>query len=189
MTIKERMDKFDSDFAKLKNNREKVPLETLQAKYAKSYQALVNSIKAYAEWFTAEYIKCLSNSWPLSEQDTVGNEWLQKKQAAVLQRERQSGGLYDQQIVALVDRLDLDGFYYLVWQLYNRLEVEAFDPYWQRHCRWVGQSENRWIYNDIIKKFWYPPGKSEHWPNGVWIDSEYHAYGTNYPPHIKEDSQ
>ena len=187
MTVKERLDKFDSDFAKLKNNRANVPLEILQTQYAKSYTALVDDIIDFAGWFTAEYIKSLSDCWPISDRDTAGNEWLQKKQAAILQRERHPGGLYDQQVAALVDRLDLDRFYDLVWRLYNRLETEAFDPYWQRHCRWVGQPGNRWVYNDIIKKFWYPPGKSENWPDGVWMDNEYHAYGTNYPPHMKAD--
>lgn len=180
---------FEQAFQKLKSNREKVPLEQLTTRYAKAYTALVDEVKAGAEWFTGCYIKTLSDSWPLSEKDTAGNEWLQKKQAAILQRERQPGGLYDQQIAALVDQLDIDRYYDLVWQLYNRLEIEAFDPYWQRHNYWVGNPGHRWVYNDIIKQFWYPPGKNDHWPDGCWINSQYQVYSTNYPPHIAESKE
>lgn len=180
---------FEQAFQKLKSNREKVPLEQLTTRYTKAYTALVDEVKAGAEWFTGCYIKTLSESWPLSERDTAGNEWLQKKQAAILQSERQPSGLYGLQITALIDQLDIGRYYDLVWQLYNRLEVEAFNPYWQRHNHWVGKPGHRWIYNDIIRQFWYPPGKSDHWPDGCWINNQHQVYSTNYPPHIAEDKE
>lgn len=75
----------------------------------------------------------------------------------------------------------------LVWEIYNRLEVEAFDPYWQRHNRWIGPPDRRWIYNDIIKKFWWP--KKEKYPaSGCWINQDYTGHDTRFPPHIKEDT-
>ena len=41
MDTKAYMDEFKVRFAKLKSNREKIPLEQLTTKYAKAYNALV----------------------------------------------------------------------------------------------------------------------------------------------------
>lgn len=179
--------KFEQDFHRLKTNREKIPLEQLTTRYERAYTALTEEVKIGAEWFTSAYIQALTGAWPLHSKDEAGNVWLRKKETLILQQERQPGGIYEQQISALLDRLELNTFYDLVYQLYARLEAEAFDPYWQRHNRWVGKPGNRWIYNDIIKRFWYPPGKSDRWPKGVWMDNEYHAYMTCHPPHIQPD--
>ena len=179
--------KFEQDFHKLKTNREKIPLVQLTTRYERAYTALTNEVRNGAAWYTDTYIQTLVASWPLHEKDEAGSSWLENKKASILRQEHQSGGLYDQQVAALLDKLDLDSFYDLVYQLYARLETEAFDPYWQRHNRWVGKPGNRWIYNDIIKRFWYPPGKSDRWPKGVWMDNEYHAYMTCHPPHIQPD--
>ena len=46
MTDGERLQKFDADFQKLKKNREKVPLEQLQTRYADAYNALVAEVQA-----------------------------------------------------------------------------------------------------------------------------------------------
>lgn len=181
------MQKFEQDFHRLKINREKIPLEQLTTRYERAYTALTDDVRAGAKWYTDNYIQTMVATWPLYEKDEAENAWLEKKKASILRQEHQSGGLYDQQVAALLDKLDLDSFYDLVYQLYARLETEAFDPYWQRHNRWVGKPGNRWIYNDIIKRFWYPPGKSDRWPKGVWMDNEYHAYMTCHPPHIQPD--
>ena len=44
MTTKERFEKFDEDFARLKGNREKVPLEVLQTRHKKAYDRLVGDV-------------------------------------------------------------------------------------------------------------------------------------------------
>lgn len=127
MTKVKRLRKFRADFAQLQRNREKVPLEQLQTRYAQAYNALVAEVKAGGDWYADTYIKTL--------------------------------------------------------------EREAFSPYWNRHNRWTGEPGNRWIYNDIIKRFWVPPGKVERWPRGAWIDSEYKIYTSNWPPQIKENTE
>jgi hypothetical protein len=178
---------FDRAFQKLKGNREKVPMEQLTTRYAKAYNQLVSEVAALGEWFILEYTRHLTDAFPLHPKDTAGNDWLRKKQQAIIQDERKEGGIFDQAREALIDQLDQNAFFDLCYQLYHRIEQEAFDPYWKRHCRWVGKPGNRWIYNDVTRRFWYPPGRSDKWPQGVWIDSQYNAFNSNYPPNIKED--
>jgi hypothetical protein len=182
-----KMEDFNRAFLKLKGNREKVPLEQLTTRYAKAYNQLVEEVSALGEWFISEYIAQLTGAFPLHPEDTAGNEWLREQQQAIIQDERKEGGIFAQARAALIDQLNIDAFFNLSYQLYHRIEQEAFDPYWQRHCRWVGEPDNRWIYNDVTGHFWYPPGKSDQWPQGVWIDNQYNAYTTNYPPNIKEN--
>lgn len=83
--------------------------------------------------------------------------------------------------------LDREEFEQLVFERYARCEQEAFDPYWQRHNRWTGETRNRWIYNDIIRRFWLPPGRNPDFPNGAWIDSSYQVYTSSWPPDIGAD--
>ena len=189
MTVKERFAKFDADFERLKRNREQVPLQKLQTTYAEPYNALVAEITAYADWYAEQYLGTLLPHLPRHPKDTAGNEWLDKRIAAILQQEARPGGLVEKRRAALIDRLDKEEFELAVYQIYERCLEEAFDPYWQRHNRWVGKPENRWIYNDIIERFWLPPGKDAHWPDGAWIDKDYNVYTTNWPPHIKEDTE
>lgn len=188
MTIKERFAKFDADFERLKKNREKVPLDKLQTIYAEPYNALVAEITAYADWFAEEYLNALLPHLPRHPKDTVGNEWIDRKIAVILREEAQPGGLAEKRRSALVDNLDKEEFEMAVYRLYERCLNEAFDPYWQRHNHWVGKPENRWIYNDIIERFWLPPGKDARWQRGAWIDSQYKVFTTNWPPRIKEDT-
>ncbi len=77
MTTSERFKKFDADLARLKSNREKIPLEQLTTRYAKAYNALVADLEEFAEWFTGEYIKTLAI--PRHPNDEAGNAWLQQK--------------------------------------------------------------------------------------------------------------
>ena len=144
-------------------------------------------ITADADWFADKYLETLATAWPRHPRDTAGNDWLDRKVAAILQQEAQPGGRAERWRAALIDSLDMAAFEQLVWERYDRCEREAFDPYWQRHNRWVGPPENRWIYNDIIKKYWWPP--DEAWPLGCWFDSTTREpYGSNWPPRIKEET-
>lgn len=187
MTDGERLKKFDADFDRLKKNREKVPLEQLRTRYADAYNALVAEVEAGAAWFADTYIKLLVDHFPRHQKDTAGNEWLDRRLAAIRAEEEKPGGRVERYRAALIDRLDMEEYRQLVWEIYNRLEVEAFDPYWQRHNRWTGKPGNRWIYNDIFKKFWHPP--CEKYPSGGWINSDYTGWDGRFPPNIGEDTQ
>lgn len=180
----QRLKRFHADFEKLRHNREKVPLQQLQTKYARSYNTLVAEVIDGADWFFRKYMETLA--FPTHPQDTAGNEWLAKQISAITAEERNPGGLVERYRAALVDRLDMDEYENLVWQSYDRRLREAFDPYWQRHCRWVGEPGNRWIYNDIFKKFWLSP--CEGYPAGGWINNDYSGWDGRFPPHLKEET-
>lgn len=186
-TVKERLDAFDRAFKKLKANREKVPLEILRTKYAAPYEATVKAVLEGADWFADEYIRVLD--FPRHPADKAGNEWLQRKIDAIIKQEAKPGGLVEQYWAALIDRLDRDEYETLVWKRYDRLLREAFDPYWQRHNRWTGKPGNRWIYNDIFKKWWYSPERRGNGATcGYWINSDYTGSDMRYPPGIGDDT-
>ena len=189
MTDSERMASIESDFEKLKRNREKIPLQKLQTTYAKSYYTLSETLTRGADWYADQYLTLLVDNWPRHEKDTGGNEWMDRKVAAIIEEENQPGGLRDRWRKALIIDLDWPQFVQLIYERYARCEREAFDPYWQRHNKWVGEPGKRWIFNDIIQRFWLPPGKDDHWPNGAWIDSKYNVYNTNWPPAIGDDKE
>lgn len=176
---------FTAAFEKLKHNREKVPLDQLQTRFGKSYRQLVQEIERYAEWFMEQYL--LSLEFPRNPRDEAGNQMLQKNIDKIIEEERRPGGLYHQQRAALIDRLDLDEFYTLVYKLYERIFFEAYGPYWTQHSQSVKNPATGkvWIYNDIIRKYWLPP--SEKYPEGCWIDSNRQVHFVGWPPHIKEE--
>lgn len=187
MTDKERLEKFDADFAKLQHNREKVPLEKLQTEYAKPYNALVAELQSEADWWADKYLECLM--FPMHLKDTDGNNWLLKKIRTIREQEDQPGRLRDQWRAALIDKLDRPAFEELVYRRYERCLNEAFDPYWQRHCRWAGEQGNRWIYNDIFKKWWWPAHDDPRYGHvgGMWIKSDYTDGDGRFPPDIGPD--
>lgn len=184
MTDREWLDKFNADFQKLQHNREKIPLDQLRTRYARSYNALLEEVIQDADWFAARYRECLA--FPRHPEDKAGNEWLDKRLAAILEEENRPGGRVERYRAALTDRLDRDEFEQLVWEIYDRMEREAFDPYWQRHNRWVGEQGNRWIYNDIIKKYWYGPERRGEGKTGFWINIDYTGEDSRFPPNIGE---
>ena len=83
----QRLERFHADFQKLKNNREKVPLQQLTTRYARSYNTLVAEVMDGAVWF---YRKCveLEEDFPTYPEDTAGNEWLAKCLAAIGEGEK-----------------------------------------------------------------------------------------------------
>jgi len=188
MTDGERLQKFNADFARLRHNREKVPLEQLRTRYAKAYNDLMAEVRAGADWFADTYIKALA--FPRQPEDRAGNEWLDKKIAAILEEERRPGGRMEQYRAALANNLDRPAFEHLVWEIYDRLEREAFMPYWNRHCRRVGEPGNQWVYNDITKKWWYSPERQGSEDTcGFWACSDRTGRDSRFPPDMKEDAQ
>ena len=187
MTDSELIAKFEDDFGKLVRNREQVPMDKLRTTYKKSYDALVTVITEFADWFADRYLQTMIDSWPRHERDVAGNEWMERRINVILDQENQPGGLREQWRAALIDRLDKEEYQRLVWQRYELLEKKVFDPYWQRHNRWRGEPGNRWIFNDIIQRFWLPPGENEKYPDGAWINSKFEVYATSWPPNIGPD--
>ena len=184
MTVKEHFDRFDALFAKLQHNREKVPLSDLQGKYKAAYNALIADLLKEADWWAGEYIACLK--FPTLEADAKGTADFYKRYAAVSKREWGPGGLAEEYRAALIDRLDRKEYELTVWKIYDRLEKEAFGPYFQAHCHWSGPPDNRWVYNDIIKKFWWPkhddPKAYGGTAGGYWISSDWKEYDHRMPP-------
>ncbi len=187
MTDREGLDKLDADFKKLQHNREKIPLEQLRTRYAKAYNTLIAELQADADWFAARYLEVLA--FPRHPEDKEGNAWVEKRIAAIMKEERQLGGRVERYRAALTENLDRPAFEQLVWEIYDRLLREAFDPYWQCHCRWVGEPGNRWIYNDIFKKFWYRPERRGGGKAGFWINQDYTGEDSRFPPNIGEDPE
>ncbi len=183
MTDGERLQKFNADFAQLQRNREKVPLDQLQTRYSKAYNALVTEVTTGADWFADTHNQLLVGTFPRRSDDHAGNEWLDRKIAAILEEERRPGGLVERYRAALLDHLDRGEYERLVYQRYDRLLRDAFDPYWQRHCFWTGPPGNRWIYNDIIRKFWQAKDKTNP-TDGCWINSDYTGQDPRFPPNI-----
>lgn len=188
MTDGERLQKFWTDFAQLQRNREKVPLDQLRTRYAKAYNALVAEVQAGADWYADTYIKTLVSHFPRHPDDHAGNERLDKRLAAIRAEEEKPGGRVERYRAALLERLNQPEFEQLVWEIYNRLEQEAFNPYWQRHNRWVGKPGNRWIYNDITGKYWFGPDRRGAGKPGYWINQDYTGEDMRFPPQIKEDT-
>lgn len=163
-------------------------LEQLRTRYAKAYNTTVAEVLAGADWFADTYIRLLVDHFPRHPRDTAGNRWLDRRIAAIQEQEAIPGGRVERYRAALLERLDMEEYRQLVWEIYNRLETEAFAPYWQRHNRWVGPPDRRWIYNDITRKYWWP--KTEGYPaSGCWINHDYTGHDTRFPPHIKEDAR
>ncbi len=133
MTDGERLQKFEADFAKLRHNRQKVPLEQLRTRYAKAYNALVAEVLAGADWFADTYINLLTGAFSRRPEDTAGNEWLDQRIVSILEEERRPGGRFERYRTALLERLDMSGFRQLVWEIYDRIQREAFDPYLTGH--------------------------------------------------------
>ena len=91
MTDTEWLARLDADFGKLQRNRQQVPLEKLETTYAKSYKALIGRLTEAADWFADRYLQTLTEHWPRHPKDTAGNEWLERKVAAIVEEENRAG--------------------------------------------------------------------------------------------------
>jgi hypothetical protein len=179
---------FVKAFKKLKSNREKVPFDELRTKYAAAYVKLENEVIGYADWFFAASVRLLVERLPLAEGDAEGARLLKDGSARICREALQGGSPYMRARSALVRRLDFDGFVNAVDEVYFKIEREIYNPYWQRHCRIVGNGSTRWVYNDIIGRFWCPPGRSSKIKTGAWIDKDYNVYLRRLPPENQEDA-
>lgn len=182
-TDAQRHKRFHADFEKLKHNREKVPLQQLQTRWERPYNTLVAEVMDGALWFYRRFLEDLD--FPTYEADEAGNKWLADRLARIKADEKKPGGLLDQFQTVLIERLDIEEYYSLVGQCYERRLQEAFNPYWRRHCK---RLDSGWIYNRIFKKFWWP--KTEGYPDsGCWINNDYSGKDYRFPPQLKEEKQ
>jgi len=184
---KEHIQKFEADFGKLRRNREKIPLQALQSRYAKAYGRLVQEVRSDADWFADADLSLLIQHFPRHPKDAAGNEELDLRIKAILHDESRPGGLADQYKAALIDRLDWDEYLTLVWKIYDRLYREAFSPYWKRHCHWAGAPGKRRIYNDIWQAYWV--SEEGGMDGGYWIgENRTDPERWYYPPQIGDDN-
>lgn len=181
---KEKYDQFMELHQRLIRNRQQVPLEILKTKYAAAYGKITKELAELADWYATCYWEALD--FPLHPKDVEGNKVLQQAIQKIHEEEKRPGGRYDRYRKALIDNLSMDDYLQLVWEIYDRCEKEAFTPYWNRHCRWTGPPENRWIYNDIFRKFWWQPKNGS---ASCWVDSKYQGQDMRYPPSIGPDPE
>ncbi|MCI8414949.1 MAG: hypothetical protein HFF00_04895 [Ruminiclostridium sp.] len=180
----QRLTRFYADFEKLVHNREKVSIQQLTTQYARSYNTLVAEVMDGAVWFHRKYLEVFA--FPTHPKDEAGNKWLAQKIASIDAEEKQIGRLTEQFRAALIDRLDMDKYENLVYFSYERRRLDIFDPYWQRHNKWVGPPERRLVYNDIFNKYWWPKTQ-EHPDSGCWVNSDYSGRDYRFPPQLKEE--
>lgn len=180
MTDQERMDKFNRDFAKLRHNREEIPLEQLQTRYARAYHALLAELEQDADWWAKRYIRLAA--YPRHPGDRDGNAESKRRITAILREESKPGGRVGRYRAAITQEMDREKFERIVWEISDRLEREVYRPYWQRHC--FRQEDGRW-YNDIIKRFWaqHPNGERG---RGWWGTSSNERFALMPAPEEKE---
>lgn len=182
MTDTEWLDKLNADLHKMQVNREKIPLQVLQTTYERPYNTLLAELECDADWFADKYLESLE--FPRAQEDAAGNVWLDKRIAAIVAEENQPGRLRDKWRAALTEDMDWEKFADLVYRRYERLLNQAFWSYWKRHCRWSGPPENRWIYNDIIRMFWWPKHPDPKGYNGeaggYWISNDWKKADDRY---------
>lgn len=180
MTDAERDKKFRADFGLLLRNRTQAPLELLQTKYAKGYNRLVSEVEEGADWFFNWFLKHYAfQKFPRHPLDTEGNAWLEKRMQGILLDENRPGGRREKYIAALIDHLNMDEYEQIVWEVLDRMEQEAYYPYWMRHCYRRGGR----IWSDIFYCWWKPrqegdPGHGA----GYWEDGDRKFFSSDYPP-------
>jgi hypothetical protein len=186
MSSEERFDQMEAAFKKLCQNREQIPLEVLQTRYAKAYRQLVDELKGHVRWYIDDmaalrFRRC----------DDAGsqkaNEWLDKRFDRIKQEEQQPGKAYEQMYEGLIGNLSVDEFMEASNTVFQRME-QPYQKYWDAHCTWTGSPENRWIYNAILKKFWLPSWP-DYFPDGCWINNDYSDPWPYRPPQIREDKE
>lgn len=181
MTEKEYLEKFNADFQKLKHNREKVPLEELRTRYAKSYEALLDDIRANADWWIDTYIQTVG--FKVARDDDAAVAALRKRIDNILEEERKPGGLFTQAYAALIDQLDETAFQQKAWEIYHALDTDAYDAYFQRFNQYPADGSR--IYNSLIKAFWDPAPARYDQP--CWVDEDGLYRSDEHPPIQRKD--
>ena len=135
-----------ADFERFRKNRETVPLQELQTRYARSYKDLCKRIVSGADWF------------------------------ARLKEDQARGGLRDQALAALIEKVDFNAFLDALYRRYHRIETEIFLPYFRRYCR---PAVDGTIYNDLIRCWWRTPPE---FPEGAWYQADGSVFRFDWPP-------
>lgn len=181
MTEKEHLEKFDADFQKLKHNREKVPLDQLQTRYAKSYEALLEELRKDADWFIDTYLRTVG--FVVAKDDEEAVAALRRRIDRILEEEREPGRLYSQAYAALIDQLDREAFEEKVWEIYHSLDTDAYDAYVQRFNQYPADGGK--IYNSLINGYWDPHSPRCNRP--CWVDETGLYRSDDHPPIQRKD--
>ena len=97
MTDQEKIKRFEQLFARLKKNRENVPLRDLRTKHANAYNGLVAELEDLADWYA-------------SPGADLPPGWDKAKVAEIHKRESRPGGLVRKYKMALIEALDYFAF-------------------------------------------------------------------------------
>ena len=169
-------EKFEADFGSLQRNREKLSVETLQTKYAKGYNRLIADLKAGVDTLLEYHIQMfVVKSLPLHPLDRDGLERFVKRTNGIIREETAPGRLLEQAKAALIDGLDMEKCWELVYRIYERIEGEAFYPYWTKHTF----KRNGRLWNDIYSRWWQPKRENK---SGYWAEPDGSAYSYDFPP-------
>ena len=185
MTEEKLVQEFEANFAKLKANREKVPLQQLETKYAKAYNDLLRDLRVCAHCFAYAYLDALA--LPDHPKDTAGVEWAHRKIKAIKEAEAQPGGLLDQADAALIDRLDFQEYTGKVYQLWERIKAEVWMPYQRRYNKYVTTKRGRRIWSSLFQAFWFPIDDALE--GGIWIGMDGMVVNRLFPPDIGPDPE
>lgn len=168
-------EKFIADFEKLQRNREKVSLEALKTKYAAGYNRLVADLSTGVEWLLEYHIKMFVVKLPLHPLDPEGVERFVKQANGIIREETAPRRLLEQAKAALIDGLDWEKCWELVFRIYERVEQEAFYPHWMRH---TFKRKGR-LWNDIYSRWWQPKREDK---SGYWAEPDGSVYSYDFPP-------
>lgn len=148
----------------LKRNVENVPEELLRTKYQRAYKALTDKIRKTGQMMVNVIFE---EFMPLPiREDAADTSEYKKTLAAIEEREGQQGGVISQMQDALLKQQDIENFYDLTVKYWQVIYYEAWEPYFLRHCRWVGKPDERRIYCDLFRASWQPYPKYKklgHW--------------------------
>lgn len=163
-----------ADFERFRKNRESVPLQELQTRYARSYKDLCKRIVSGADWFARSYIMDLIGDFPSASPKDA--EEIGARIADQLKADQARGGLRDQALAALIEKVDFNAFLDALYRRYHRIETEIFLPYFRRYCR---PAVDGTIYNDLIRCWWRTPPEL---PEGAWYQADGSVFRFDWPP-------
>ena len=146
-------ERLSTAVAKMKNNREKVPVEVLETKYQKSYEALKREIKEAGSYV---FNNLVIMNVRIKPGDTT-ESWI--KPMTDVYSEADENGLPTKLGDALTKYCDLDLFVLYAMQMQYAFERRCYMDYWLSHTHVLGGA----YYNDIVD-MWYNQ-KTKSWMN------------------------
>lgn len=160
--------KLEAFLAKLKLNKEKVPLDVLKTKYKAGYEKLTTDIKAEA----VELIKPIATRPPEWLADCKIKTEYMEEIAAAFNGIYEAGGYAKKIGTALYKHYSIEEARKLAEEINQKYREELLKIFHQKTCLYAAgpcwtedNPETPLIYNDLVDKFW-----SE--DTGEWITRE-----------------